>query len=51
MKGCKDFKRSSQLYKNDTSYPIFVHAIPENINGLGLYHIRLEAECDTRLNR
>ena len=28
------------------SYPLFVHAIRENINGLGSYHTRLKAECD-----
>ena len=29
------------------SYPLFVHAIQENINLLGLYHTRPEAKCDT----
>ena len=32
------------------SYPLFVHAIRENINGLGSYHTRLKAECDTNPN-
>ena len=32
------------------SCPLFVHAIRENINGLGSYHTRLKAECDTNPN-
>ena len=32
------------------SYPLFVHTIRENINGLGLYHTRLKAKCDTNPN-
>ena len=33
------------------SYPLFVHAIREIINGLGSYHTRLKAECDTNPNQ
>ena len=36
--------------KEYISYPLFVHAIRENINGLGSYHTRLKAECDTNPN-
>ena len=35
---------------DNISYPLFVHAIRENINGLGSYHTRLKAECDTNPN-
>ena len=35
---------------NTISYPLFVHAIRENINGFGSYHTRLKAECDTNPN-
>ena len=37
-------------YADTISYPLFVHAIRENINGLGSYHTRLKAECDTNPN-
>ena len=41
---------STRSYIDIISYPLFVHAIRENINGLGSYHTRLKAECDTNPN-
>ena len=41
----------TKTHPSDTvSYHPFVHVTQENMNGLGLYHMRLEAECDTNPN-
>ena len=48
--GIKNYFDITFHSKDIISYPLFVHAIRENINGLGSYHTRLKAECDTNPN-
>ena len=47
---CNPLPVTAVSWKNTISYPLFVHAIRENIYGLGSYHTRLKAECDTNPN-
>ena len=41
-----DFAPLLHFSQDNISYPRFVHAIRENINGLGSYNTRLKVECD-----